>query len=231
MKKLKTIIVGAGGVASYLLPVLTRTFACEGIIVDKDILEDRNLDRQLFREDQIGRYKAEALCELYPQFYPDCRWFDSSFDVGGYDAVICVADNHPARKAVMSAVDLAEDYGVLAIIGGNEYFDSEAYLYNHAWRGKRLDPRIYYPNLLTDRQGDPISCQGTEQTIHPQLAIANMRCASMIMDLLWAHRMADESVRTMDGPVRDLYLMSLPVHTYCSGTRTTTKTMQDYADK
>ena len=58
---LNTIIVGAGGVTSYLLPALLNTFSATITLIDKDELELKNLDRQLFRKSDIGKPIAEAL--------------------------------------------------------------------------------------------------------------------------------------------------------------------------
>ncbi|MDV7396813.1 hypothetical protein RZS08_35775, partial [Arthrospira platensis SPKY1] len=58
---LNLIIVGAGGVTSYLLPPLIRSFFTSGVLIDGDTLEERNIDRQLFDQTFIGHGKAPAL--------------------------------------------------------------------------------------------------------------------------------------------------------------------------
>ena len=56
--KLNAVIIGAGGVTSYMLPALKNSFELEATIIDGDKLEKKNLDRQLFRNNMIGEYKA-----------------------------------------------------------------------------------------------------------------------------------------------------------------------------
>lgn len=189
---LKTIhIVGAGGVASYLLPVLIKTFHPKRIIIhDKDILETRNLDRQLFKECDVGKNKAQALADMSRhqgvEINVVCEWFTEATAIDpDASLIICVADNHEARRTVMAHVD--EIPGLYAIIGGNEYFDNEAYYYNSSMRGTHADPRVRHPEILTSHEGSPINCTGDAQISSPQLAIANMGCAHKILSLLWIH--------------------------------------------
>lgn len=188
-------IIGAGGVASYLLPVLLKAFKPEQItLIDKDILEARNLDRQLFSENQIGRNKAAALMDMHGMFANEKlimnrfttvqAWFTASTVIpDSVDTIICVADNHEARR---NAIQAAYDKGIRCYLGGNEYFDSEAYVTWAEHAGTPADPRVRYKAIATSTEGSPTSCQGEEQVIHPQLAVANFMCAAKILHLLYA---------------------------------------------
>ncbi len=184
------VIIGAGGVASYLLPLLIKAFRPKTItIFDKDILEERNLDRQMFRPNQIGLNKASALaaCNQDPdtdyQIVP--QWFtDASTLPEETDAIICVADNHMARAAALRAVEYRD---CRVYIGGNEFFDHEAYVFHRDWANTARDPRKRYPEILTDHTGSPTSCQGVAQVASPQLAIANFGCAAHILHLLYIY--------------------------------------------
>jgi molybdopterin/thiamine biosynthesis adenylyltransferase len=187
------LIIGAGGVASYLLPVLLKTFKPGKLtIIDKDVLEERNLDRQLFHSDQVGQAKATALLDLtMPHPYHEnggcalIEWFsDSTVIPDDIDAIICCADNHQARYAAMQR---AEMLGITAYIGGNEFFDSQAFVYRSEWKGTPKDPLVRYPSIATDHTGSPFRCQGEAQEIFPQLAVANFGCAAKLMQLLWIY--------------------------------------------
>lgn len=191
-------IIGAGGVASYLLPVLIKSFKPASItIVDKDILEERNLDRQMFSKDDIGKNKGVALHDTYVKdwlyyckpersnvFSVITQWFDEMTELpDDTDCIICVADNHAARHA---ALFYADKHKVPCIIGGNEYLDNESYIYYSTWNGTKKDPRIRYPEIVTaGDEGSPMACTGTATIASPQLAIANSGCASKILHLLW----------------------------------------------
>lgn len=186
------LIIGAGGVASYLLPVLLKAFKPEKLtIIDKDILEEKNLDRQMFDEADIGQNKAKALIRRC-----SADWNKTTFNViedwfqettvlpDDIDAIVCVADNHMARRA---ACELAERLMVRCYIGGNEYFDSQAYYYVGEWKGTQRDPRKRYPSIATSEEGSPLRCTGEIQESSPQLAIANDACASKLLHLMWLY--------------------------------------------
>ena len=188
---MKYLIVGAGGVASWLIPLLKKTIpvGAEIQVMDGDLLEAKNLDRQLFHEDYIGWNKAEALADIYKvQYYPQYFSWETIclYEYFMFDGVFCCADNHPARKTCLELVD--EGHVKWAIIGGNEYTDSEAYQYLPEWKGTSFDPRIFYPEILTDETGDPLNpfaCQGMAQLAHPQLALANYLAAGFMVHMYW----------------------------------------------
>jgi len=57
-------------------------------------------------------------------------------------------------------------------------------------RGTPCDPRVYYPDILTDTTGSPIhaaGCTGEAQDETPQLVLANMWAAAHMLHLLWYH--------------------------------------------
>lgn len=65
-----TIMIGAGGTGSYVLPMLIERYESQSqdnliAVIDGDILEERNLNRQAFYLSDIGLNKAEALVGHY----------------------------------------------------------------------------------------------------------------------------------------------------------------------
>lgn len=65
-----TLMVGAGGTGSYVLPLLLERYEQERddhkvLVVDGDVLEERNLLRQGFYLDDLGLNKAQALVKHY----------------------------------------------------------------------------------------------------------------------------------------------------------------------
>ncbi len=186
-----TYIIGCGGVGSWLAASISRLHGKERTkLVDGDTLEEKNLDRQLFSSMDIGRNKAEALGQLY-----GCEYLPQFYSMGviehqNWDWLLVGVDNNPARKAVLEACDY---YGCSAIFGANETHSSEAYVYKPEWRGKpKLDPRLYYPQILTVSDNDPraaaIGCTGKAQEQTPQLVSANFMAAALMQQLYvgWA---------------------------------------------
>jgi ThiF family len=182
-------IIGCGGVGSWLTPSLTLLTSPEQItLIDADILEEKNLDRQLFKPEDIGKSKVEALAERYGCHFMH-EWFSEGLREFREDdwLIVCV-DNHMARKA---ALNVCDRYGTLAIFAANETSSSEAYFYQREWRGTPLDPRVYFPDILTDKSNDPraraIGCTGEAQKENPQLVTSNSMAASLAGHLfaLW----------------------------------------------
>lgn len=195
--KRKLYLIGAGGTASYLLPVLVRTLKIDGpidelIIIDRDVIEEKNVDRQLYTYEDIGKGKAEVLAETLREYTQVpitavTDWFTRHTDILPESFIISCTDNHPARLAALEACDRE---GCQIVICGNETFSADAYYYSPEYAGLLLDPRVRYPEILTDEQDDPTRppCND-EKTLeeNPQLAAANSMSANLGMQLvqLW----------------------------------------------
>ena len=178
-------IIGAGGVSSYLVPCLKKLANLETItIIDGDVLEDRNLDRQLFSPRYIGQNKAVALSEMHgTKAIPYYLTEEMNLHPKEEDFFIVCVDNHKARRVALDICDKARCW---CIIGANEYTDSEAYIYQgYYWKGGSRDPRIRCPEIVTDNSNNPVSCQGEILDHSPQLCIANMLAASYILHLFY----------------------------------------------
>lgn len=70
----KTVmVIGLGGVGSFCVEALARSGIGHLILVDKDTIEESNLNRQLIATTEtVGRNKAEALKERIKTIAPDC---------------------------------------------------------------------------------------------------------------------------------------------------------------
>lgn len=193
-------IIGTGGTASFLAPAANLLLSGENsklVLMDADIVEKHNLSRQIFAKQDIGKPKAGAMArklsrsrdDVTVSFVQEYLSTDTelelieALDVESEPVLICCADNHPAR---LTTLGLAEEYKLPAVICGNEFWDSEAYIFFPEWAGSGLDPRVYYPELLTETQGDPLRppCTGDAQIENKQLVTANMNAASLAGQLL-----------------------------------------------
>lgn len=178
-------VIGCGGGGSWLVPKLVRLVK-DITLIDGDILEEKNLDRQLFRPDRIGWNKARALADMYEIEWKERYFHSSLMRLERRDILFCCADNHACRKAVLEACD---QYRCRAVIAGNEYTDYEAYWYETSFKDTSNDPRMFYPDILTDRSGDPLGPPGCveEAKKTPQLVIVNAAAADMALSLWWFH--------------------------------------------
>lgn len=205
-------IIGCGGVGSYLVPLIAKLLIAapagtEMVLVDGDTIEKKNLDRQLFAENQIGVNKANALAQLIHTndkrvtIKVEERYFSFGFPgVKPEDFLICCADNHPCRREVLETVD---DKECRAVICGNSTTDADAYFYDHLMAGTPSDPRIRFPEIATSKAGDPriTSCQGEAQVETPQLAGANFMAAALAQQLFYFHGLS----RNIKSLPRELY--------------------------
>lgn len=178
-------VIGAGGVGSWAAPALCMLVKPESvIIVDGDKLEKKNLNRQLFDDDAIGSFKASSLAVRYG-CKSDPRYFaHGNFATERDDWLMCCVDNNPGRMAILETCDV---YGSHAILASNETTSAEAYYYDPKWKGTKHDPRIYYPEIVTDKRFDPmraaIGCTGIEQENNRQLVSANISAMSLMLQL------------------------------------------------
>jgi len=194
-------IIGCGGVGSAIVSSFCLLKPPGDItLVDGDSIERKNLNRQLFDAAQIGMNKAQALAGRYGcHFIPE--WFArGKFRHYRSDWLICLVDNHRTR---LETLEVCDEQGCQAIFGANEMHSAEAYYYRRAWKGTPRDPRVYYPEINTDRSGDPraasTGCTGEAQENNRQLVSANLTAAALAEHLfvLWqmkAPRLDPETV-------------------------------------
>ncbi len=104
------LCVGAGGIVSMIAPTLLRKGIGRITLLDDDIVETSNLNRQRFYIKDVGRSKALALAEnLLPECIAETEIHGHPFrfqEAGARgldlscDVAICGVDNNPARVAV-----------------------------------------------------------------------------------------------------------------------------------
>ena len=103
LQQAKILILGVGGVGSYALDCLFRSGVKDITILDFDIYDETNQNRQIGSE-AIGEYKVERLKELYPTVTTinqrmDMAWV-ANFDFSPYDIVIDAADTTKVKIEV-----------------------------------------------------------------------------------------------------------------------------------
>lgn len=185
-------IIGCGGVGSALIaPFALLRKPSDITLIDGDTLELKNLNRQMFSRDDIGRNKAEALGQRHGCAFV-AEWFGKGkFPIRRNDTLLVLVDNMPARREALEECDAI---GCQAIFAANEQYSSEAFFYQRNWRDTPKDPRVYYPELNTETGDDPraasIGCTGEAQEQNVQLVSANFMAAALAQHLyvLWMMR-------------------------------------------
>jgi molybdopterin/thiamine biosynthesis adenylyltransferase len=110
LAKAKVIMIGAGGLGGEIGEALVRKGIGKLFLVDFDLVELTNLNRQLFTEKDIGKPKAHCLAKNLAKMgfcgttiQGISRSFQDALTMGvdlSADIVICGVDNNPCRVAV-----------------------------------------------------------------------------------------------------------------------------------
>jgi bacteriocin biosynthesis cyclodehydratase domain-containing protein len=113
VRRSRILILGAGGIGSWLAHALAMMGVAELIVVDPDKVEDRNRTRQPYPADTVGRRKVEVLGEMVTRLRPGLEYAgvdlrvesasDLSALVAGVDVVASCADE-PSVEVVAALV-------------------------------------------------------------------------------------------------------------------------------
>lgn len=103
LQNAKILILGVGGVGSYALDCLYRSGVSDITILDFDVYDESNQNRQIGSE-AVGMVKVDRLKELYPEVKTinqrmDMVWV-AGFDFSPYDLVIDAADSTKVKIEV-----------------------------------------------------------------------------------------------------------------------------------
>lgn len=103
----KIILFGVGGVGSFCLDALYRTGFNDITIIDDDMYDVTNQNRQIGSEN-VGAYKVDTLASMYKGVKPirvlvTPSWVEE-FDFSSYDVVIDAIDDIPCKVALTNKV-------------------------------------------------------------------------------------------------------------------------------
>jgi adenylyltransferase/sulfurtransferase len=138
LKQARVLVVGTGGLGAPLLLYLTAAGVGTIGIVDFDVVDQSNLQRQvLFTTADVGKSKAEAAKARLTALNPHIRFevFNTRLDstnaldiISQFDVVADGTDNFPTRYLVNDACVLAHKVNVFASIFR---FEGQASVFNY----------------------------------------------------------------------------------------------------
>lgn len=150
----KILIIGVGGIGSYLAPVLDKTGLYDITIADPDILESKNLLYQNYSNTKFltsdNKKKVEQLDMMKAKKIP--YHILTQRQLLGYDLVVCCADNLAVRKLLYS-----QGFGKEAKI---KWLDLRAQARNGALISYLTDKK-FSETFLNGPDGS-FSCQGED---------------------------------------------------------------------
>lgn len=191
-KRYSLFVVGSGGTGTYFLKEISRYLSSKKrdsvasmYIIDGDIIERKNLSRQAFIDDDIGRYKAEVMAEvLNDQF--GLKWLAVSdylfntdqlqklVETGTIPVIIGCVDNHGCRLLLEKFFYASKN--CIYFDAANEERAGEC-VFSAVVNDVVYSPcrSYYFPDILKgDTRGrDTISCEELNNSA-PQHILANM---------------------------------------------------------
>ena len=170
--KRKILIIGVGGIGSYLTPLLHKTGLYDLSISDPDIVEEKNLYYQNFNTSHLGKTKVNCIVENDVIGVRNPYPILTDIQLKGYDLVVCCADNLDARRLVYRQ-GFQDDVKT-------RWLDLRAQGRNGALISYQADPK-FSDTFLAGEEGS-FSCQGEsfndttkKQNLHfTQVAIAGI---------------------------------------------------------
>ena len=142
----KVLVIGAGGIGSFLIPLLDKVGLYNITVADPDKVETKNLPYQNFRKADVNLYKVDSMKARYTSVsrassYPIL----TEKQLEGYDLVICCVDNLGLRKTLYNS--------------NVKWLDLRAQGRNCAMISYEADPN-QYDSLLAGDDSRSFSCQG-----------------------------------------------------------------------
>lgn len=200
-KGLKIKVIGCGGIGSWLVDPLCTLLNFSSIpsvevsLIDGDIYEERNRERQNFGE--IGP-KASVTANRLRERFPRLMFWDHPVyltdaniitHVREGDIVAVCVDNHKTRKLISERAEELENITVVS--GGNELTDGNVLLYVRR-DGENVTLPLankYHPELLNPGDKNPgdekeKGCQ-VMAAVEPQLVATNFAAASHMLNELY----------------------------------------------
>lgn len=141
----KILIIGAGGIGSYLIPLLDKTGLYDITVSDPDTVEEKNLTYQNFWCEELNKYKSACMKSRYATVTTSSEYpILTEKQLEGYELVICCVDNLDARRLLYRS--------------SIAWLDLRSQGRNAAYISYKADPKMY-DTMLAGPDGS-FSCQG-----------------------------------------------------------------------
>lgn len=170
LQNANVLLLGVGGVGSVCLDALFRTGIGRITIVDDDVYDITNQNRQLGSE-AVGEVKVLHLATLYPNVTPihvliTPEWVEN-FDFSPYDIVIDAIDDMPAKIAIAHKVSEK----LLSSSGSAKKIDPTRIRTTSVWKthGDALAKKMRYELKKSGFTGDFITVYSDEEATCKEL--------------------------------------------------------------
>tara|TARA_R100000781_G_scaffold114698_1_gene86220 strand:+ start:165 stop:749 length:585 start_codon:yes stop_codon:yes gene_type:complete len=156
--KRNVMIIGVGGIGSYLAPLLKRVGTYSMFLADPDIVEEKNLLYQNFDKVNVGEKKVDSLF-MHGHVRSEYRIrTDACLRKDKMDLIICCADNLDIRR-LLYRQGFQDDAKV-------KWLDLRAQGRNGALISYLTDPK--FSDMFLQGPEGSFSCQGEQDEITPE---------------------------------------------------------------
>lgn len=163
IQKMNVLLVGAGGIGSYVGFFLSRLSLENLTVMDDDIIEVQNMSGQLYPYNDISQDKINCLqdfCISYSHYYRmnivRGKWDKLSYNLSGFSILpnitICGVDNIETRKELFNnwveVIRLQDDPKSFVFIDGRlaaEYFQVLCVVGDDAYNIARYEKEFIFP--------------------------------------------------------------------------------------
>lgn len=206
INKYVLIIIGAGGTGTYFLKEFSRFIAgteyekkfAAMYIMDGDTVERKNLSRQCFCEEDIGRNKASVMAEIlndtfHLSFVSMNQYLNTvdklkelcnnhkEYNRRIIPVIISCVDNHGCRLLLEEFYQTADD--CVYFDSANEY-DTGEVIYSYRFNKNEVGPvrSVYFPDIKYKdiRNREEMSCEELNN-VAPQHIFTNMKAANLLL--------------------------------------------------
>ena len=148
----KIMIIGAGGIGSFLVSFLDRIGLYDITIYDDDLVENKNLTYQNYGLSDVGDKKVDAIVRKSFNVTGEPYFVLVKEQLANYDLIVCCADNLAVRRLLYKEGH-GEDIE-------NKWLDLRSQGRNAALISYKTDPTLM-DSMLEGPEGS-FSCQGTD---------------------------------------------------------------------
>ena len=184
----KILIIGVGGIGSFLTQFLDKVGLYEINLADPDIVESKNLTYQNYNDWNVGETKVSVMAKRYESvMYVSKYKILTDSQIQGYDLVVSCVDNLALRRMLYDS--------------NVEWLDLRAQGRNSALISY-MAPKEMYSSVLSGPEGS-FSCQG-ENWDGGNTSVHFMQVAVAGLGSQWIQRWFEDKSKVKDYMVVNL---------------------------
>ena len=182
LRAARVAVAGLGGLGSNIAVMLARSGVGHLFLVDFDVVDVTNLNRQAYRIPHLGKYKTDALPEILREIDPYLDVRTERVRVTGENAaalfgaypIVCEAFDRPENKAMLVSALLERCPGTVVVSG----VGMAGYGRSNAIRTERRMKRLYVCGDGTTDAGEGLGLTA------PRVAVCAGHQANKVLELI-----------------------------------------------